>query len=216
MHTNYSPDCQVSPEHLVARCDRVGLDCIAVTDHNTIEGALEVQQIASFLVIVGEEVRSSEGEITGLFLKETVPRGLSAVETATSIKAQGGLVSIPHPFDRFRRGVISRRALQELLPYTDIVEVFNSRNNLGADDRRAQEFARRHGLVGSGVSDAHTTVELGRTYVEMPEFDGTPEGFKRALAEGTIVGRRTNPLIHVVTTLTRLKKRLTRTTPRTG
>lgn len=216
MHTHFSPDSEVSPERMAARCEEVGLDCIAVTDHNTIEGALAVQRIAPFLVIVGEEVRSSGGEITGLFLKEPVPRGLSPTETARKIKEQGGLVSIPHPFDRFRRGVITHRALEEVLPYIDIVEAFNSRNNLSADDRKAEEFAREHGLLTSGVSDAHTTMELGRTYVEMPEFDGTPDGLKRALAEGTIVGRRMTPLIHVLTTLTKLKKRLARAPTRTG
>ena len=208
MHTHFSPDSETAPEKLVARCVEVGLSCIAVTDHNTIEGALEVERIAPFMVIVGEEVASSEGEITGLFLKEPVPKGLSPQETARRIKAQGGLVSLPHPFDRFRRAVLSRRALDELLPQVDIVEVFNSRNNLGADDRKAYEFAQEHGLLTSGVSDAHTTFELGRTYVEMPEFDGTPEDFKRALAQGNIVGRRTSPLIHVLTTFTKLRKRL--------
>ena len=216
MHTHFSPDSEVSPERMAARCEEVGLDCIAVTDHNSIEGALAVQRIAPFMVIVGEEVRSSGGEITGLFLKEPVPRGLSPTETARKIKEQGGLVSIPHPFDRFRRGVIGQRALDEVLPYIDIVEAFNSRNNLSSDDRKAEEFAREHGLLTSGVSDAHTTMELGRTYVEMPEFDGTPDGFKRALAEGTIVGRRMPPLIHVLTTLTKLKKRLARAPTWTG
>ena len=208
MHTDYSPDSETSPERLVARCLKMGLNCIAVTDHNTIEGALEVQRIAPFLVIVGEEITSSEGEITGLFLKEAVARGLPAVETARRIKEQGGLISIPHPFDRFRREVISRQALSELLPYTDIMEVFNSRNNLDADNRKAYEFAREHGLLTSGVSDAHTTLELGRTYVEMPEFDGTPEGFKEALTQGKIVANRTTPLIHVVASLVKIKKRL--------
>ena len=211
MHTSFSPDSNISPERLVARCVQVGLNCIAVTDHDTIDGALAAQRVANFTVIVGEEVRSSGGEITGLFLTETVPRGLSPTETARRIKGQGGLVSIPHPFDRFRRGAIGRRALDEIVPYVDIVEVFNSRNNLAADDRKARDFAQQHGLLATGVSDAHTTIELGRTYVEMPEFDGTIDGFKRALAEGTIVGRRMSPLIHVATTFTKLKKRLGRT-----
>ncbi len=209
MHTRYSPDSEVAPDKLVRRCIKVGLDCIAVTDHNSIEGALDVQRLAPFLVIVGEEVASSEGEVTGLFLQELVPKGLSPSETATRIKDQGGLVSIPHPFDRFRRNVISQDGLTELLPYADIIEVFNSRNNLSADDRKAAEFAEKHGLLTSGVSDAHTALELGRTYIEMPEFDGTPEGFKESLAKGTIVGRRMSPLIHVVTTLTKIEKRLT-------
>ena len=208
IHTHYSTDSETLPEKLVARCSKVGLSCIAVTDHNTIEGALAVQRIAPFIVIIGEEVASSEGEITGLFLTEMVPRGLPPLETAKRIKAQGGLVSLPHPFDRFRRGVIRASALEELLPYTDIVEVFNARNNLEADDRKAWQFAQDHGLLTSGVSDAHTTMELGRTYVEMPEFDGTAQGFKASLAQGRIVGRRTNPVIHVLTTFTKVKRRL--------
>ena len=210
MHTHFSPDSLVSPERLVARCQKVGLSCIAVTDHNTTEGARVVKDIAPFLVIVGEEVRTSEGEVTGLFLTETIPEGLSIGETARRIKDQGGLISIPHPFDRFRGEVISRRGLDEVVQYADIVEVFNARNNLSADDRKALDFAREHGLLTSGVSDAHTTMELGRTYVEMPDFDGTPEGFKLALSKGKIVGRRTSPLIHVVTSLTKIRTRLSR------
>ena len=210
MHTHFSPDSLVSPERLVARCQKVGLSCIAVTDHNTTEGARVVKNIAPFLVIVGEEVRTSEGEVTGLFLTETIPEGLSIGETARRIKDQDGLVSIPHPFDRFRGEVISRRGLDEVVQYADIVEVFNARNNLSADDRKALDFAREHGLLTSGVSDAHTTMELGRTYVEMPDFDGTPASFKLALAQGKIVGRRTSPLIHVVTSLTKIRTRLSR------
>ena len=209
MHTHFSPDSEVSPERLVARCIKVGLSCIAVTDHNTTEGAAAVERIAPFKVILGEEVATAEGEITGLFLKEAVPSGLGPVETAKRIKEQGGLVSLPHPFDRFRRGVINRASLDELVPFLDIVEGFNSRNNASGDNQKAQEFAKEHGLITTGVSDAHTTMELGRTYVEMPDFDGTPEDFMRALAQRTIVARRTSPLIHVLTTLTKLKRRLT-------
>ena len=209
MHTHFSPDSEVSPERLVARCIKVGLSCIAVTDHNTIEGAVVVERIAPFKVILGEEVATTEGEITGLFLKEAVPSGLAPLETARRIKDQGGLVSLPHPFDRFRRNVISPAALDDVAPYTDIVEAFNSRNNVSADNEKAQEFAREHDLLTTGVSDAHTTMELGRTYVEMPDFDGTPQDFMRALAQGTIVARRTSPLIHALTTLTKLKRRLT-------
>ncbi len=208
IHSHFSPDSQVSPQRIAARCVEVGLDCIAVTDHNTIEGGLAVREIAPFMVIVGEEVKSADGEVTGLFLTETVPRGLTAVETARRIKDQGGLVSVPHPFDRFRRSVITRDALHDLLPYADIVEVFNSRNHLGSFNRKARDFAREHGLLASSVSDAHTTGEIGRSYVEMPGFDGTPEGLKAALAQGRIVGRPITPLIHVATTFTKIKKRL--------
>ena len=208
MHTRFSPDSDMSPERLVARCLKMGLNCIAVTDHNSLEGARAVEPLAPFMVVIGEEVRSAEGEITGLFLEDTVPPGLTAVETARRIKDQGGVVSIPHPFDRFRRGVISREALDEVVPYVDIVEVFNSRNSMDADNRKAREFADEHGLLVSAVSDAHIPFELGRTYVEMPEFDGTPEGFLKALSRGRIVSNRTSPLVHVATTWTKLKRRL--------
>ena len=208
MHTHFSPDSEMSPEQLVERCVRVGLDCVAVTDHNTIEGALEVQRIAPFKVIIGEEINSSAGEITGLFLKEAVPRDLSPLETVDLIKGQGGLVSMPHPYDRFRRSVITPQGIEEALPYVDIVEIFNSRNNLDADNRKAVELAESHGLLTSGVSDAHSPIELGRTYVEMPEFDGTPEGFKQALSQGTIVARKMSPLIHFVSTFVKVKKRI--------
>ena len=208
MHTHFSPDSEMSPEQLVERCTKVGLDCVAVTDHNTIEGALEVQRIAPFKVIIGEEVNSSAGEITGLFLKEAVPRDLSPLETVELIKGQGGLVSMPHPYDRFRRSVITPQGIDEALPYVDIVEIFNSRNNLDADNRKAVDLAESHGLLTSGVSDAHSPIELGRTYVEMPEFDGTPEGFKQALSQGTIVARKMSPLIHFVSTFVKIKKRI--------
>ena len=208
MHTHFSHDSEMAPEQLVKRCEEVGLNCVAVTDHNTIKGALAVRELASFIVIIGEEVASSEGEITGLFLSEEVPRDLTPLETAKRIKDQGGLVSIPHPFDRFRRGVISAHALETVLPYADIVEIFNSRNNLARDDRKATKFARDNGLLVSGVSDAHTTKELGRTYLRMPEFDGSPENFKKALSKATIVGRRSGPLVHVKTSLIKLRKRL--------
>ena len=209
MHTHFSGDCLTPPEALVRRCEQVGLNCIAVTDHNTIRGAIAVRELAPFHVIVGEEISTTGGDIIGLFLEQEVPAGLEPMEAAQRVKEQGGLVSIPHPFDRVRGSAVSAQALADLLPLADIVEAFNSRNNLGADDRKAEELAREHGLLMSGVTDAHTAMELGRTYVEMPEFDGTPEGFKRALAEGTIVGRRMSPLIHVLTTFTKLKKRLT-------
>ena len=163
--------------------------------------------IAPFMVIVGEEVTSSGGEITGLFITEPVPRGLSPVETAARIKDQGGLVSIPHPFDRFRRHVITPDALEEVLPHVDIVEAFNARNTFSRDNRRAEALAEAHGLLVSAVSDTHTAVEVGRTYVDIPEFDATAEGLMKALSQGTLVRRPITPLIHLATTFTKIKKR---------
>ena len=161
MHTGFSPDSATDLGDFVARCVKTGLDCIAVTDHNTIQGALKVQAMAPFRVIIGEEIKSAGGEIIGLFLKEVVPRGLPALETVKLIKEQGGLVSIPHPFDHFRRSVISQEALYEALPYVDIVEAFNARNTLQGDNRKAEELAQDHGILTSAVSDSHTLCRDG-------------------------------------------------------
>lgn len=210
MHTRFSPDSLMEPEELVSRCVATGLDWVAITDHNTIEGALEVQRLASFRVIVGEEIKSQGGEIIGLFLREAIPRGLPSLETVQRIKEQGGLVSVPHPFDHFRRSVIKRHALQEILPHVDIIEAFNARNTLQGDNRKALELALEHGILTSAVSDSHTPVEVGRTYVEIQDFDGTPAGLREALAQGNLVRRQITPLIHFLTTFTKARKRLTR------
>lgn len=119
-------------------------------------------------------------------------------------------MALPHPFDHFRHSVIDREALQEVLPYVDIVEAFNARNVYQGDNRKALELALEHHIQTSAVSDAHTLMELGRTCVEMPDFDGTPQGFHQALAQGNLVRRPTTPLIHCFTTFTKSQKRLAR------
>ncbi len=186
MHTHFSKDCTTSPQRLVDRCLKVGFGCIAVTDHNTICGGMEVAKIAPFPVIVASEIKTTHGEITGLFLTEEIPRGLSPMETVERIKAQGGLVSIPHPFDKVRSSVITDDALEEVLPHADIIEAFNARNVFRGADERAKAAAATHGLVMTAVSDAHHALELGRTYTEMPEFDGSPQGFLAALKEASL------------------------------
>ena len=215
VHTRYSPDCASASLKLVARCLERGLDCIAITDHNTIEGALETREIAPFTVIVGEEVTTTGGDIIGLFLREEVPSGLSPLEAVQCIKEQGGLVSIPHPFDRFRSSVIRPDPLSQVLPHVDIIETFNARNVLGRADRKAAEMASRHNIAACSVSDAHTIHELGRTYVAMPEFDGTAQGFLTALRQGTLVCHRSNPLVHAASSLFKLRRRPARTDPST-
>jgi len=210
VHTRFSHDCATSPEKLVARCLRQGLNCIAITDHNTIQGALAVKELAPFSVIVGEEIKTAGGEITGLFLTDEIPPGLSPLETAQRIKEQGGLVSIPHPFDRYRSSAISPDALEEVLPLADIIEVFNARNTFDHANRQAQDLAQAHGLAASAGSDAHSLLEMGRTYVSMPEFGGTAQGFLASLRQGSLVTHRTSTLVHLISTFERLKGRLSR------
>ena len=205
-HTHYSPDSIVSPQGLAATCQRKGITCVAVTDHNTIRGALAVKEIAPVQVIVGEEVRSADGEIIGLFLTEELPAGLSAQETIERIRAQAGLVSLPHPLDRFRGGV-GAEAVARLAPLVDIIEVMNARTTLARDNDGAARLAEEHGLVGVSVSDAHSPWEIGRAYVEAPSFEG-PQEFLEALRWGTLVGRPSSPLVHLISRYAVLRRKL--------
>jgi len=210
VHTRYSKDSTSPTEKVVQRCIELGINCVAITDHDCIGGALEVKGIAPFKVIVGEEVLTSSGEIIGLFLTEEIPPHLSAEETVARIKSQGGLVCIPHPFDRFRpHSRLHRDALERIMPDVDLVEVFNSRTLLKRDIARAVELARSYGLPGTAGSDAHVTQEIGRAYIEIPEFNDAGQ-FKTALLQGVISGRRTSPLIHLYNVRNRLIKRLGR------
>lgn len=207
IHTAYSSDGATSLEHVFARCRKMGLNCVAVTDHNTILGALKLRELAPFTVIVGEEIDTLSGEIIGYFLTEEIPAKLSAEETARRIKDQGGLVCIPHPFDRLRRSALRYQTLVKLLPNIDIIEVFNSRVLLTRHNISARLFAQDHGLLASAGSDAHIASEIGDTYVVMPEFNDREE-FRLALAQGVFVCHKASPLVHVWSTLTRLRKRL--------
>ena len=213
MHTAFSGDCATPPEVMVRRCLKVGLECIAVTDHNTIDGALEVRKLAGsiapdLMVIIGEEVKSSQGDIIGLFLKETVPKGLSPLETVNQIKAQGGLVMVPHPVDAIRKGPLAPAALREVMPHVDFMEVLNARTILPWDVRACHWLAAQTSTPAVAVSDAHTPGELGSAYVELDRFDGSPTAFKEALAGGRIVGQRSTPLVHLITAYVKVKKRL--------
>jgi predicted metal-dependent phosphoesterase TrpH len=211
-HTYHSPDSIASPEQLVRACLRRGIDCLAVTDHNSIRGALAAREVvsadeaSSIKIIVGEEIRTVAGEIMGLFLTEEVPARLSPEESMRRVKDQGGLVGIPHPFDRLRIALAYEDMLR-LLPEIDFIEVFNARIVFLGDNRKAQRFAQEHGLAVSAASDAHSSWEVGRSYVEMADFEG-PEEFLASLREGRIVGRLSSPLVHLFTRWAWLRRKL--------
>ncbi len=209
IHTEYSPDCNTPLARIIDRCLEVGINCIAISDHNTIEGALKLQDIASFTVIVAEEIMTPHGEIMGMFLKESIPGGLSVAETISRIRTQDGLVAVPHPFDRFRQSALDIDITRSLAEQgeIDVVEVFNSRTPLYRSSARAESFARKYGIPGSAGSDAHTIQTIGDAYVEMPEFSGCQD-FLSALARGTVFGHRTNPFVHINSVLARLKSKL--------
>lgn len=207
IHSEYSVDCTMPLERIISRCQEVGINCIALCDHGTAEGALKLREIAPFPVIVAEEVLTPYGEIMGLFLEETIPSGLSVPEVISRIRAQGGLVCIPHPFDTFRHSALRRQIIEEIADQIDIFEVLNARGVLGRDSAKAEAFAAKHGIIQSAGSDAHTPREIGNAYVEMPEFKGRDD-FLKALEKGKILGHRTNPLIHCASLWARLKSKL--------
>jgi len=210
VHTRYSPDSISSPEKIVQRCIDSGINCLAITDHNSIAGALETKRIAPFKVIVGEEILTNSGEIIGYFLTEEIPPHLSPEDTVKRIKDQGGLVCIPHPCDSLRpQSKLQRRALERIMPQVDLIEVYNSRTMLLKDAARASQLAQKHGLPGTAGSDAHVVQEVGRSYIELPEFNDA-EQFRKALTQGRITGNRTSILIHFYNIRNRLFKLLKR------
>jgi len=199
-------DCNTSLEKVIRRCLESRINCVAIADHGTIEGALKMQSLAPFPVIVAEEILTPHGEIMGMFLKETIPSGLSVEQTISRIKAQGGLVCIPHPFDRIRHSGLDGNIIEKVAEEIDIIEVFNSRSLIHQPSVKAQLFAEKYGILQSAGSDAHTVSEIGRACVEMPEFNGRDD-FLQALDKGKISGHRTNPLIHFVSAWAKLKSR---------
>ncbi len=206
-HTHFSRDAVTSVKTFVRRYERAGIDCVAVSDHNNVDGALAVREGAGFQVIVSEEIRSTQGEIIGLFLRESVPKGLTPEDTVHAIREQGGLVLVPHPFDRLRRSPLREEALLRILPQVDVIEVFNSRTILRSDDERARRLAEEHGKLMSAATDAHTPWEIGLAYTEMPPFEG-PGDFLIALGQGKVVGRRCFVGFHALSTWAKIKWRL--------
>jgi len=205
IHTRYSRDCNTPLEKIVSRCLKIGINCVAICDHGTAEGALKMRDIAPFPVIVAEEILTPKGEIIGMFLKETIPSGLSVDKTIAQIRSQGGLVCIPHPYDMFRQSALRNNIVDEIAEQIDIIEVFNSRTLLPQNSAKALALALKYGVAKSAGSDAHTLSEIGNAYVEMPEFNGKDD-FLQALEKGNISGHRTNPFIHFASVWTRLRK----------
>jgi predicted metal-dependent phosphoesterase TrpH len=205
LHTIYSGDSRSQVEQIIARCNKVGINCIAVTDHNTIAGAMEMRKIAPFKVIVGEEIHTASGEVIGYFMTQEIPGRLPVAETVRRIKEQGGLVAVPHPFDRLRGSAIQRSALEGILPDVDIIEILNARSILQRYNTMAEQLARKHGLAASAGSDAHTLGEIGAAYVEMPDFNGKDD-FLQALRQGKIMGQVSPRIVHLKSTLAKIRR----------
>jgi len=187
-HTMWSGDSTTTPDEFAAAVEASGLDVVCITDHNAIEGAVELRDRMACRVIVGEELRTAAGEIIGLFLVERLPMGISHLDAAKAIRDQGGVVYIPHPFDPMRRNM-SEAALYELAAadLIDAVEVLNAKTSLRSLNRRAAEFAAEFGIVAGAGSDGHVPDALGAAYVEMVDFE-SPMEFLASLASADVIG----------------------------
>jgi hypothetical protein len=207
IHTRFSRDSLLREDRLIALALERGLTHVAITNHNNVEGAIAVRDMAREMgvdqrltVILGEEVSTADGEVVGLFLTRTIPRGLSADETADAIHDQGGLVSIPHPFDPFRAAHIRERPLTMLAEAgkIDAIEVFNSRVTFGRHNQEAAEFAARYGIPGIAASDSHSSFEIAMSCNVMPDFSTAAE-LRVALRQNDWHATRSTVLIHLTT-----------------
>jgi predicted metal-dependent phosphoesterase TrpH len=199
MHTDHSPDCATPVRVLLETARDRGLGAIAITDHNEVSGALEARRIAAEMgdieVIVAEEVKTAEqGEVIGLFLEEKIPRGMTMAETIAAIRAQGGLVYVPHPFDRFH-SVPDYEHLLEMVEEIDILEVFNPRVALTSFNEEAERFARKYRIVPGAGSDSHVAQGLGSVRMRIHEFEG-PREFLEAMRDADITRKHKN-LVYV-------------------
>jgi predicted metal-dependent phosphoesterase TrpH len=207
IHTRFSRDSILSEDKFIRVAMERGLTHVAITNHNNVEGAIAVRDRVAELglqdelkVILGEEVSTCEGEVVGLFLTHTIPRGLTADETADEIHAQGGLVSIPHPFDPFRQSHIKKEPLTALAEAgkIDAVEIYNSRVTFQRHNVAAAEFAARYEIPGIAASDSHSSFEIGMSFNAMPAFS-TADELRESLLDNDWHASRSTVFIHLTT-----------------
>jgi predicted metal-dependent phosphoesterase TrpH len=208
-HTRASFDCLSKPVDVVRAASSRGLTHLAITDHDRIDGALEARAAApaGLTIIVGEEVKTADGDLVCVFLERAIPPGLSAAETVAEARAQGGLVGIPHPFDRMRGSLLRDARMASLVGMVDWVEGHNARL-VGNGNEQAIAFAAEHGRPIVAVSDAHSVTEVGVAYAAMEGDPSTAAGLLAALANGVeLVPGRATYLVRLWTPVAKLVQR---------
>lgn len=203
-HTYHSPDSLTTIDDLIRNIKKRGLDRVVVTDHNCLAGAQEAHNAAPDLVIVGEEVQTSEGEFLAAFVTREVPKGLEPMEAYKRLRDQGAFISVSHPFDPQRSGW-SNKSLLEIAPIVDAIEVFNARVLDMTMNLKAEEFARAHNLSGTAGSDGHHPSEVGRAYSILPDFSNADE-LRSVINQAVSAGRLSSPLVHFYSSWARFVK----------
>lgn len=208
-HSEFSRDSDVKIEDIIKKCKKNGVGGIALTDHNEINGALKLRNSAPdwLRVVVGEEIATMSGEIMGLFLNKKIAPGMSVKKTIQEIKNQGGLVVIPHPFDRLRLEKMDFSEVQKYAEQFDIVEVFNARNVFQKDNEKAMQFAKKWNKAIICGSDAHCLSEYGKTIAKSIDCSG-PKEFLESLKNATFETHKASILFHLLTKYKKLTKKL--------
>ncbi len=207
-HTLWSKDCITKFETIIRLCQQRNIDRIAITDHNTADGALALRKLAPDLVIVGEEIMTTQGEILAYFVRESVPAGLTPQETIRRLRDQGAVISVSHPFDRLRKGAWKEEDLLKIVEQVDALEIFNARCLFPEDNERAQAFAQAHALMGTVGSDAHIGPEYGQAMTVMRPFENDAEDFLDALRTAQYVKHQSGSYVHLVSKLAKWSKKL--------
>lgn len=208
-HTAASFDSLATPEAVVAAAARRGLTHLAITDHDRIDGALRARAAApaGLTVIVGEEVRTADGDLIAVFLEHPVPPGLPARDTIALVREQGGLVGIPHPFDRFRGSMLLEPELAAVAGEVDWIEAYNARVVVGSGNERAAELAHELQRPGIAVSDAHSVLEVGVAYTVVQGDPSTPQGLLAAVTNVELVPGRASYMVRTLTPIAKLVNR---------
>jgi hypothetical protein len=207
-HTSASFDSLASPLAVMRAAAARGLTHLAITDHDRIDAALAARDGAppDLTVIVGEEIRTAEGDLIALFLERPVEPHQSARETIAAVREQGGLVGIPHPFDRLRGSLMRDARMAWLAEHADWVEAYNARL-IGRGNELAAEFARANGLPGVAVSDAHSVLEVGVAYTVLTGDPSTPDGLLAALKAPELVPGRASVVVRALTPVAKVVQR---------
>jgi predicted metal-dependent phosphoesterase TrpH len=207
-HTVYSGDCLTRLDRLRQICQERGIDKLAITDHNTAKAALELARMYPMLIIPGEEIMTTKGELLAWYIKDEVPPGLSPEETIRLLRNQGAVIGVSHPFDRYRKGAWHTEDLLSIVEHIDAIEVFNSRCIHNEDNVKALEFAKVHGKLMTCGSDAHITPEYGRSVLRARPFANHADGLRGALQDATRHEQLSSFWVHFGSSYAKWAKRL--------
>lgn len=207
-HTIYSKDCLTRLDRIQDICQQRGIDKLAITDHNSAKAALELARMYPMLIIPGEEIMTTKGELLGWYIREEIPHGLSPSETIARLRDQGAVIGVSHPFDRYRKGAWKLDDLAQIVEYVDSLEVYNARCLHEEDNAKALAFAEAHNKLMTAGSDAHLASEYGQAVMRVRPFANNADGLRKALAEATRETKLSPFWVHFGSTYAKWAKKL--------